>query len=215
MIDILKKESWWTTLIQLVHGWTRIVVQVKCFKILLTSELTWGDSLGILRWLSGKEPACPYRSCRRCGFDGWVRKIPWRRNGYPLQYSCQENSKNRGTKGTTVHGVTKSQIWPNTQKKYMIKPNLLRKHYFCSLHVSAETFSKGVDAIFWWPVFWMKARSASLPLLGPALGSCSQLGRGWEGKCWAEGLAQLLLQLQILNAAVSHQCASALLNCHL
>ena len=41
----------------------------------------------------------------------------------------------------------------HTKKTYMIKPNLLRKHYFCSLHVSAETFSKGVDAIFWWPVF--------------------------------------------------------------
>ena len=38
-------------------------------------------------------------------------------------------------------------------KTYMIKPNLLRKLYFFSLHVSAETFSKGVDAIFWWPVF--------------------------------------------------------------
>ena len=112
-------------------------------------------------------------------------------------------------------GHKESDMTEHTKKTYMIKPNLLRKHYFCSLHVSAETFSKGVDAIFWWPVFWMKARSASLPLLGPALGSCSQLGRGWEGKCWAEGLAQLLLQLQILNAAVSHQCASALLNCHL
>jgi len=25
-------------------------------------------------------------------FDPWVGKIPWRRNGYPLQYSCLENS---------------------------------------------------------------------------------------------------------------------------
>ena len=23
--------------------------------------------------------ACPRRSCKRCGFDPWVRKIPWRR----------------------------------------------------------------------------------------------------------------------------------------
>ena len=78
-----KRQSWWTTLIQLVHGWTRIVVQVKWFKILLTSELTWGDSLGILRWLSGKEPACQCRSCQRCGFDCWVRKIPWKRKWLP------------------------------------------------------------------------------------------------------------------------------------
>ena len=28
------------------------------------------------RWLSGKESTC---QCRRCGFDSWVGKIPWRR----------------------------------------------------------------------------------------------------------------------------------------
>ena len=29
--------------------------------------------------------------------------------GYPLQYSCLENSMDRGAWQTTVHGVTKSQ----------------------------------------------------------------------------------------------------------
>ena len=28
---------------------------------------------------SGKEPICHCRKCMRCGFDPWVRKIPWRR----------------------------------------------------------------------------------------------------------------------------------------
>ena len=36
-------------------------------------------------WLSGKETAC---QCRRFKFDPWVGKTSWRRNGYPLQYSC-------------------------------------------------------------------------------------------------------------------------------
>ena len=26
------------------------------------------------------------------GFDPWVRNMPWRRDGYPLQYSGLENS---------------------------------------------------------------------------------------------------------------------------
>ena len=26
--------------------------------------------------------------CGRPGFDPWVGKIPWRRHGNPLQYSC-------------------------------------------------------------------------------------------------------------------------------
>ena len=31
---------------------------------------------GLPRWFSANESAC---SCRRLGFDPWVRKIPWRR----------------------------------------------------------------------------------------------------------------------------------------
>jgi len=34
----------------------------------------------IPRWRSGKESAC---QCRRCGFDPWVGKIPWRRKWQP------------------------------------------------------------------------------------------------------------------------------------
>ena len=35
-------------------------------------ELPW--------WLSGKESAC---ECRRCGFNPWVRRTPWRRKWQP------------------------------------------------------------------------------------------------------------------------------------
>ena len=52
---------------------------------------------------SGEESAC---HCSRHGFNPWVRKIPWKSN--PLQYSCLENSMNRGAWWATVHGVTKN-----------------------------------------------------------------------------------------------------------
>ena len=39
--------------------------------------------IGLPRWLSGKEPACQCRTCRGCGFDPWVRKIPQRRAWQP------------------------------------------------------------------------------------------------------------------------------------
>jgi len=42
------------------------------------------------QWLSSKESTC--KSRRRCGFDHWVRKIPWRRAFNPLQYSCLKNA---------------------------------------------------------------------------------------------------------------------------
>ena len=38
----------------------------------------------------------------------WVGKIPWRRDGYLLQYSCLENPMDRGAWQATVHGLAKS-----------------------------------------------------------------------------------------------------------
>jgi len=38
---------------------------------------------GLARWLSCKESACQCRRCRRCGFNPWVRKMPWRREWQP------------------------------------------------------------------------------------------------------------------------------------
>ena len=36
-------------------------------------------------------------------------RSPKEGNGYPLQYSCLENSMDRGAWWATVHGVTKNQ----------------------------------------------------------------------------------------------------------
>ena len=47
-----------------------------------------------LPWrFSGKEPTY---QCRRCRFDPWVGKIPWKRACNPHQYSCLENPMDRG-----------------------------------------------------------------------------------------------------------------------
>ena len=43
------------------------------------------------------------------GFDTWVRKTPEEGSGNPLQYSCLENSMEKGAWWAAVHGVTKSQ----------------------------------------------------------------------------------------------------------
>ena len=60
---------------------------------------------------SGEEPTCRCRRHKKCGFNPWVRKIPWRRHGNPFQYSCLENPMDRGAWRATVHRVTKSQTW--------------------------------------------------------------------------------------------------------
>ena len=35
------------------------------------------------RWFSDEEFACQCRRCKRCEFDPWVKKIPWRRKEQP------------------------------------------------------------------------------------------------------------------------------------
>ena len=43
-----------------------------------------------------------------------VRKIPGGSHGNPLQYSCLENSKDRGAWKAIVQGITKSHMWLST-----------------------------------------------------------------------------------------------------
>ena len=40
--------------------------------------------------------------------DPWVGRIPWSRNGYKVQYSYLEISKDRGAWQAAAHGITKS-----------------------------------------------------------------------------------------------------------
>ena len=60
--------------------------------------------LGLPWWLSGKESAC------NVGDPSLVTRLgrsSGEENGNPLQYSCLENSMDRGAWRAIVHGVTK------------------------------------------------------------------------------------------------------------
>jgi len=50
------------------------------------------------------------RSVGNLGSLSGSARSPGEGNGYPLQYSCLENSMDRGSWRTTAHGVSKSQI---------------------------------------------------------------------------------------------------------
>ena len=58
------------------------------------------------RWLGGKESDCQYRDASSIPGSG---RSPGIGDGNPFQYSCLENSMDRGTWRVTVHGVTTSQ----------------------------------------------------------------------------------------------------------
>ena len=60
--------------------------------------------------LDGKESACQCKRCRRCGFDPWVKKNPWRREWLPSPVFCLENHMDRGAWQATVPGFAESDI---------------------------------------------------------------------------------------------------------
>ena len=61
------------------------------------------------RGCSGKESACKCRRHKRCRFDPWVGKIPWRRKWHPTPVFLPGNPKDRGAWWAMVHGATKCQ----------------------------------------------------------------------------------------------------------
>ena len=66
--------------------------------------------MGFPGGLDGNESAC------NVGDSGSIpgsERSPGEGNGYPLQYSCLENSMNRGAWQATVHGVSKSWTQPS------------------------------------------------------------------------------------------------------
>jgi len=69
--------------------------------------------LGFARWFqgfpghsSGKETACGAGDSGSIPGSG---RSPGESNGNPLQYSCLENSMDRGAWGVTVHGIAESR----------------------------------------------------------------------------------------------------------
>ena len=55
-----------------------------------------------------KNPPANAGRCKRCGFDPWVEKIPWRRKWQPTPVFLPGESMDRGAWRATVHGVTQS-----------------------------------------------------------------------------------------------------------
>ena len=82
----------WFTLLY-TRNWYNFVNQLympmKIFKKDLVCKETWRQKLQQpSRWLRWQKICL---QCSRPDFDPWVGKIPWKGNGYPLQYSCLEN----------------------------------------------------------------------------------------------------------------------------
>ena len=80
--------------------------------------------LGLLRWFSGKEPACQCRRHKRCGFNPWVRKIPWNRRWQPTPVSLPGES----------HGQRSLAGYSPWDRKELDRTELLNTHTHTHTH---------------------------------------------------------------------------------
>ena len=62
---------------------------------------------------SGKEPACQCGRRNRCGFDPWVRKIPWRRARQPTPVLLPGESRGQESGGS----MDRSLVAPQGRKE--------------------------------------------------------------------------------------------------
>ena len=72
---------------------------------------------------NNKESVCQCRRYKRHRFHFWTRKIAWRRDGNPLQYSCLENLVDKGAWWAVVHGG---------HKELGMTEELNTSHSYCS-----------------------------------------------------------------------------------
>ena len=68
---------------------------------------------------AGKESAC---NAEYLGLIPGLGRSPGEGNGNPLQYSCLENSMDRGTWQATVHGIAKSDM---TERLTLSRENVI------------------------------------------------------------------------------------------
>ena len=69
---VMDREAWRAG----VHGVTKSRTWLSDW-----TELNWTSTIGLPWWLNCKESACHFRRCR---FNHWVRKIPWRKAWQPI-----------------------------------------------------------------------------------------------------------------------------------
>ena len=62
----------------------------------------------LLKWLSIKESACNAGETGDAGLIPGLGRSPEGGNDNPIQYSCLENSMDRGAWQATVHGIAKN-----------------------------------------------------------------------------------------------------------
>ena len=87
---------------------------------------------------SDRESPYQCRRFKRHRFDPGLGRSPGVGNGYPLQYSCLKNLKDKGAWQATVHGVAKSQAWMSDLAHTTLSPRALGTDRVGRIHRSTK-----------------------------------------------------------------------------
>ena len=93
--------------------------------------------------------------CRKLRSNPWVRKIPWRRAGYSLQYSWLENSMDRGAWQAAIHGITELDMTDRltlslfSPHMFIYNDNGKKKKKKKTLRTMVGIFRKGKITFLW------------------------------------------------------------------
>ena len=90
---------------EMLHGEKTKHIQPIWQVVIKPSSGEWGFPDGS----EGEESACRAGDTGDAGLIPGLGRSPWGRNSYPLQYSCLENSMDRGVWQVKVHRVAKSR----------------------------------------------------------------------------------------------------------
>ena len=87
------------------------------------------NAMGLLWWLSGKEPTCQCKRCKSYTFDPWVRKIPRRRKRKPTPVFLPRKSRGQTSlAGCSPWGHKEPDMteWLNGNNKLKCRSHLCR-----------------------------------------------------------------------------------------
>ena len=166
----------------------------------------WGFSGGA----SCKEPACQYRRCKRCGFDPWVGKIPWRRAWQPTPvllpresdgqrslagYSPQDRKRvghgwsylasTSHTCGTAAVQLTKTAAAAGSRMDCQTRHIWLQTTEIPNSLGKEESVLLVVVGVVWFGLVWLESQLQACSNVSPGVaspGSWGQMGltRAWE-----------------------------------
>ena len=124
------------------------------------------------RWCYCKEPTCQCRRWKRCRFNPWVRKIPWRKEWQPTPvFLPGESHGQRSLEGYSPQGHKESDTTKHARMPFLWLPSP-NSHWLLSL-LCPETQGSSKCLTSWAPPTPFETLALYVVLCSVCLGTLS------------------------------------------